>query len=127
MTLAERIQLLVDAGFSKSQLAKAAGKTPGAVTQWLTGSTKEIKADTAWGLSALTGYSAEWISTGTGPKERTAAPAQADPPAASKAEPSATAMEIALLYDLIPVSDRVRRTKAYNAATAAILAVLEGQ
>ena len=55
------------------------------------------------------------------------APVQIDPPAKSKAEASATAMEIALLYDLIPVSDRVRRVKAYNAATAAILEVLEAK
>lgn len=54
-------------------------------------------------------------------------PVQIDPPAKSTGEASATAMEIAMLYDLIPVSDRVRRVKAYNAATAAILAVLEAK
>ena len=48
-------------------------------------------------------------------------------PAPIAGEASATAMEIALLYDLIPVSDRIRRTRAYNAATSAILAVLEEQ
>jgi len=54
-------------------------------------------------------------------------PKQIDPPAPMAGEASATAMEIALLYDLIPVTDRIRRTKAYNAATSAILAVLEEQ
>lgn len=52
-------------------------------------------------------------------------PVQVDPPAKQAGEASATAMEIALLYDLIPASDRVRRTRAYNAATKAILDVLE--
>ena len=52
---------------------------------------------------------------------------QIDPPATHAGEASATGMEIALLYDLIPVTDRIRRTRAYNAATAAILAVLEEQ
>lgn len=54
-------------------------------------------------------------------------PKQIDTPASVAGEASATAMEIALLYDLIPVSDRIRRTKAYNSATSAILAVLEEQ
>lgn len=37
------------------------------------------------------------------------------------------AMELAALYDLIPVSDRVARATAYNIATTAILQVLQGQ
>lgn len=127
MTLAERIQELIGAGFSKSALARAAGKTPAAVTQWLTGDTKVMKADSAYGLAALTGYSSEWIATGRGEKKARTLARQTDPAPSTAGEASATAMEIALLYDLIPVSDRVRRTKAYNAATAAILAVLEGQ
>lgn len=52
---------------------------------------------------------------------------QTDMPAPNPGSASATGMEIALLYDLIPITDRVRRVKAYNAATRAILAVLEEQ
>jgi hypothetical protein len=36
-----------------------------------------------------------------------------------------TAMELAFLFDLIPVADRIRRTQAYNAASKAILDTLE--
>ncbi|NMM21558.1 MAG: LexA family transcriptional regulator [Rhodoferax sp.] len=68
MALKDRIQELVDAGYTKSKLAKAAGKTPPAVTHWLNGDTKEIKADSAAGLQALTGYSSVWISEGRGPR-----------------------------------------------------------
>lgn len=52
---------------------------------------------------------------------------QTDSPALDPGSASASGMEIALLYDLIPIADRVRRVKAYNAATKAILAVLEEQ
>lgn len=69
MALKDRIQALIDAGFRKSELAKAAGKSPAAVTHWLNGETKEIKADSAAGLQALTGFSSIWISEGRGPKK----------------------------------------------------------
>lgn len=68
MALKDRIQELLDAGFKKGVLAKSAGKSPAAVTHWLNGETKEIKADSAAGLQALTGYSSIWISEGKGPK-----------------------------------------------------------
>jgi hypothetical protein len=35
-------------------------------------------------------------------------------------------MELAALFDLIPVSDRLHRVEAFTAAAAAILAVLKG-
>lgn len=68
MALKDRIQELVTGGYKKSQLAKAAGKSPAAVTHWLNGDTLEIKADSAAGLQALTGYSSVWISEGKSPK-----------------------------------------------------------
>lgn len=69
MALKDRIQELIKAGFKKGQLARAAGKSPAAVTHWLNGETKEIKSDSAAGLQALTGYSSVWISTGKGPRQ----------------------------------------------------------
>lgn len=51
---------------------------------------------------------------------------QVDPPALGPGQATPTAMELAHLYDLIPPSDQLRRSKAYAAAVAAILAVLEG-
>ena len=71
MALKDRIQELLDAGYKNSDLAKAAGKSRAAVTHWLNGETLEIKADTAAGLQALTGYNSVWISTGKGPKKVT--------------------------------------------------------
>lgn len=121
MALKERIQELLDAGYSRTQLALAAKRTPASVTHWLNGESKEIKGPSAAGLQALTGYSAAWIATGTLPKLVEQADAQKTPQ-----EPATpVAMEIALLFDEIPVTDRIRRTQAYNAATQAILGILE--
>lgn len=67
-TLKERTEEAIAAGFSPGQLAKAAGVTAGAVSQWRSGLTKKLQADCAIGLQKLTGWSAEWWSTGHGPK-----------------------------------------------------------
>lgn len=70
-TLQERTQEAVDHGFSVGRLAKAAGKSSAAVSQWLSGETKTLKADSAAGLEALTGWSAVWWATGKGQRELT--------------------------------------------------------
>lgn len=40
-------------------------------------------------------------------------------------EPTPLAAKIAQLYDMIPEADQIRRTKAFNAATEAIISVIE--
>lgn len=67
-TLSSRIQEIVAAGYKKAAIARAAGKSAGAVTQWISGETKEIKADSAAGIQKVTGFNAVWIATGQGPK-----------------------------------------------------------
>lgn len=120
MELKDRLREVMEgAGLKKLQLSKAAGVSSGAVTQWLDGSTKAIKSDKAANLQAKTGYSAVWIATGVG--EKLVATAQAYP--GDQVTPGA--MEIAYLYDEIPVSDKIKRTLAWNAATQAILAILQ--
>lgn len=69
MTLAERIREAIQhSGKSQAQIATDTGKSPGAVTQWLDGSTKSLRADTAAALERATGYNAAWLVTGKGPK-----------------------------------------------------------
>lgn len=48
--------------------AKETGVSPAAVTQWLDGSTKTLKAETAEKIEAVTGYSWRWLTSGRGPK-----------------------------------------------------------
>lgn len=69
-TLKQRTEEAIEAGFTVGQLSAAAGKSSSAASQWLSGGTKTLKADSAAGLAALTGWSAEWWATGKGPKHQ---------------------------------------------------------
>ncbi|NKI94736.1 S24 family peptidase [Rhizobacter sp. SG703] len=70
-TLAERIKEAMEgASLRPADLARATKKTSGAVTMWLGGGIKSLKAESAAALEAVTGYSAEWIVTGKLPKKR---------------------------------------------------------
>lgn len=65
------------------------------------------------------GVSAVWLASGDGPMV-------GDPGPTTEIDLlSDGALEIAAYYDLIPTSNRIKRVQAYNAATAAIRAVLE--
>lgn len=86
MSLQDRIQEIVAAGFTPSDLARAAGKTAASVTFWLNGQTKSIKGDSAAGIEKLTGYSAAWIATGKGQKMAGTPPALLGKPVRALAE-----------------------------------------
>ena len=68
MTLAERIREAMG-DMSPADLARATKKTPGAVTQWLDGTIKSLKGETASVLQTATGYNSNWLATGKGPKK----------------------------------------------------------
>lgn len=69
MTLSERIKEARDsAGMSNAALARATGRSQGAVTQWLDGTVQSLKADTAAQIERATGYRATWLVTGKGAK-----------------------------------------------------------
>lgn len=67
-TLKERTEFAISNGFTVGQLAKAAGCSSSAVSQWKSGGTRDLKADSALGLAKLTGWSAEWWISGKEPK-----------------------------------------------------------
>lgn len=70
MELKDRIREAMEgAGLKPLQLAKATRRSSGAVTQWIDGTTKSLKADTASALERATGYRADWIVTGRGEKK----------------------------------------------------------
>jgi len=54
------------ANLSPAALGRATGKTGGDVTQWLDGTIKSIKGDTAAKIQDATGYNARWLATGKG-------------------------------------------------------------
>lgn len=129
MALKDRIQEIVDAGFKRSALARAAKKTPSAVTQWLSGETQEIKSDSAAGIQALTGFNAVWIATGRLPKKVIAQQTHAANDGQSElgaAEPlvvkiemgkpgvSMAGLELAKEFDRIPTGDESAWMQAYQ-------------
>lgn len=54
---------------SRSEIARACGVSPAAVTFWLSGDTKSLKAETALALEQATGYRAVWLLKGLGPRK----------------------------------------------------------
>lgn len=69
MDLAERIrEAIKHSGKSQAQIATETGKSAGAVTQWVNGTSKSLRAETAAALERATGYRAAWLVTGRGPK-----------------------------------------------------------
>lgn len=69
-TLASRIkEAFGDA--KPSEIARATKRSKGAVTQWLDGTTKSLKGETATMMEAATGYRAAWIVSGKGPRKVT--------------------------------------------------------
>lgn len=53
-------------GKSKSEIAKLCNVAPSAVTQWISGESKTLKAESVFALSKATGFRAEWLTFGTG-------------------------------------------------------------
>jgi len=69
MNLAERIkEAIAHSRKTQAQIATETNKSAGAVTQWLDGTTKSLRAETAAALERATGYRAAWLVTGKGPK-----------------------------------------------------------
>jgi transcriptional regulator with XRE-family HTH domain len=67
MELKDRINAAMHhAGLEKAELAARSRVTKAAVTQWLDGTTKSLKADKAESLAAATGVSIKWLVTGVG-------------------------------------------------------------
>ena len=69
MGLSERIaEAIKQSGKSKADIARACGVTAASVTFWISGQTKSLKAETALALEQATGYRANWLLSGTGPR-----------------------------------------------------------
>lgn len=69
MTLSDRIREAITlSGKSQAQIATETHKSPGAVSQWVDGRIKSLRADTAEALEKATGVRAAWLVTGRGQK-----------------------------------------------------------
>lgn len=70
MALSDRVREAIETSKkSKADIARACEVTNAAVTHWISGGTKSMKADTALALEEATGYRARWILYGKGTKK----------------------------------------------------------
>lgn len=127
MTIHKRIQAgRLTMKLTAQEFADRLGVTRGAVQQWekAHGTAPSRKHQPA--VAALMGITvSELMNPGLNPGEEVAAAACVDAPVESK-ELSENARVLAQLYDMLP-DDLIKRTEAYNAATAEIIAVLQGR
>lgn len=114
---------MTSAQMSAADLARATGKSGGAVTQWLDGTIKSIKGDTAAKIQDATGFNASWLSTGKGPKHPPTLPAVYQPnepiPLAGRAGGAVT-LEAAI----DALRGHIRASGANKDAVAALLAAV---
>ncbi|MCY1291225.1 Peptidase S24-like protein [compost metagenome] len=65
----ERISRAIQlSGKRKRDIADECGVAPSAITQWINGETKALKAESVFALAKATGFRAEWLATGAGPE-----------------------------------------------------------
>ncbi len=102
MNLSDRIREAIQhSGKSQAQIATDTGKSPGAVSQWLDGSTKSLRADTAAALERATGYSAAWLVTGKGTKIAINVPNIEPAPVGGKAIPLISYVQAGVWTDVV--------------------------
>lgn len=108
----------------QTELANLLGVSPQVVANW---EKRGISRDGLLIAESKLEISPKWITDGSGnPKSKHYELVAEMPPLQVKAPAlTAAANELATLYDLIPESDKIRRARAYNAASAAILDVLQ--
>ncbi|PRD24685.1 UNVERIFIED_CONTAM: prtR [Trichonephila clavipes] len=65
----ERIAKAIrQSGKTKSEIARLCSVAPSAVTQWISGESHSLRAESVFALAKATGFRAEWITFGTGPE-----------------------------------------------------------
>lgn len=70
--LAERIQHIKDeTGWSNAEIARRAGTSRAAPTDWLNGKVRALSAETAQTLSNNSEYATAWLATGSGESKKT--------------------------------------------------------
>lgn len=119
MTYGKRLaRALSSAGKTRKHLADAIGVTPQAIGMVINSPTNKLSFENNLKAAEFLRVSPSWLSTGED------APAAPEPIA--YIGPSPMARELALVFDMIPESRILLRSKAFALATSAIAAVLQG-
>lgn len=105
------------AALTQMELAKAVGVTQSNLSEL---EKKGAGSALTPALAKRCGVSTQWLAYGSGDMLAEDAP---EPTQVSSL--SSAALELAMLFDMIPLRDRIKRAQAYGAASAAILDRLE--
>lgn len=118
-TVAARLKIARDhKEWKQAQLAAAAGVSTGTVGNIEAGIRQSPGSLPL--LAQALGVSHAWLAYGKGDMlAPTSGPANSE-------HLTPGALELGMLYDLIPATQRIKRAQAFTAAAAAIVAVLEG-
>lgn len=69
MNMSDRIKSArIASGLSQESLGRQVGVTKGAVSQWESGNTKNLRLDNLFNIENATGFCAKWIAIGEGPE-----------------------------------------------------------
>lgn len=112
---ARRIEL----GLTQTEVARVSGLKQSDVSKIENGAIQ--KTTEMLGLARALRCSPQWLATGEGDMLARASAIPNEP------GPTPSAMELAMLFDMIPVHHRIKRAQAFTAAAAAIMAVLESK
>ena len=112
-------------GVTVTRLASLMGVSYQAVKQVASGKANAFNASNNVRAAKALGVNPEWLATGDGSMSGDDASREVSAQGDLAQELSPSAIELGRLFDLI--TDRVQRAVAYNAATAAILDVLQGK
>ena len=108
---------------TRLELANAAGCSRQNIGMILTNAQgdQRLSTDKHAKAAAFLKVNPDWLLTGAGDMEAR----RYEIPAQASTDVTGPARELAKLYDLIPEGDLVKRARAYNAASQAILDVLQ--
>jgi transcriptional regulator with XRE-family HTH domain len=132
-TLSERLHhALSTRGKSPAELARAVKKTESAVSQWLSGETKSLRSESLISTCNFLRCQPAWLSSGELPTgldatNETNEPSETsdiEPPTKSNPSYTFAALELAAIFDMIPVSDLLLRAEAFSLASTALAEVV---
>lgn len=114
-SFADRLAWALEArAVGKSELARAAGVAPSAVTQWLNGDTKTLKAESLLRVAQKLRITPEWLLHGKGSRDYVSADAQAVGAIYESLPPSLADEGFAFLRYLIARADELAASSKFG-------------